>query len=260
VGSVTAAWARAFSRRARNLGTVARHAVQRGMVWGWCPICARRTLFYHQGPWPRDQFRCARCLSIPRWRALVRVLETHFPGWRQLAIHESSPGGSGSAKLARECRGYMPTHYFPDVSPGQSRNAVRCENLEAQTFADEQFDLVITQDVFEHLLNPRLGFAEIARTLRPGGAHLFTVPWYWWKPTLTRAKLRDSQVVHLEPPEYHGNPISADGSLVVTEWGWDLCDFIYRSAGLTTTVILIVDRRQGIEAEFNEVFISRKPR
>jgi len=46
----------------------------------------------------------------------------------------------------------------------------------------------------------------------------------------------------------------------VTEWGWDLCDFIYRSAGLTTTVILIVDRRQGIEAQFNEVFISRKPR
>jgi len=26
----------------------------------------------------------------------------------------------------------------------------------------------ITRDVFEHLLNPRLGFAEIARTLRPG--------------------------------------------------------------------------------------------
>ena len=45
---------------------------------------------------------------------------------------------------------------------------------------------------------------------------------------------------------------------MVTEWGADFCDFIFQSSGLTTTVVHIRDRRRGIEAEFIEVFISRK--
>jgi len=43
---------------------------------------------------------------------------------------------------------------------------------------DESFDLVITLDVFEHVLRPAKAFAEIARTLKPGGAHIYTVPYY----------------------------------------------------------------------------------
>src|ERR1019366_2746057 len=95
--------------------------------------------------------------------------------------HESSPGGPASAKLARECHHYTPTHFFPDVPPGGLKDGIRCENLEEQTFADASFDLVVTSDVFEHVLDPARAFSEIARTLRPGGAHVFTVPWYWYK-------------------------------------------------------------------------------
>ena len=43
--------------------------------------------------------------------------------------------------------------------------------MEKQTFADASFDLVITSDVFEHVLDPSRGFSEIARTLRPSGVH-----------------------------------------------------------------------------------------
>jgi SAM-dependent methyltransferase len=38
------------------------------------------------------------------------------------------------------------------------------------------FDLYLTQDVFEHLFDPAAAFREIARTLRTGGAHVFTTP------------------------------------------------------------------------------------
>jgi hypothetical protein len=66
---------------------------------------------------------------------------------------------------------------------------------------------------------------------RAGGAHVFTVPWYWWKDTLIRAVCaEDGTITHIEKPEYHGNPIDSQGSLVVTEWGRDLCDFIYRAS------------------------------
>ena len=210
------------------------------------------------GIWLRDQYFCARCLSIPRFRALVRVLNTRFPRWRELDIHESSPAGSSSEKLARECRGYLASHFFPDVAPGTMVGGYRSENLERQTFADASFDLVVTQDVFEHVLEPRAAFAEVARTLRPGGAHVFTVPWYYWKPTLVRARRENGTVVHDSPPDYHGNPIDARGSLVVTEWGSDFLDRIERWTGMRTTVEHIFDAHQGICGEFGEVLVSEK--
>jgi SAM-dependent methyltransferase len=139
------------------------------------------------------------------------------------------------------------------------KDGYRSENLESQTFPDASFDLVITQDVFEHVLDPAQAFAEIARTLKPGGAHVFTIPWYYWKPTRVRAERDlDGSIRHLVEPDYHGSPIDPNGSLVVTEWGSDFCDFVYQCSGLTTTAIRIHDWRRGIEAKFIEVFISRK--
>jgi ubiquinone/menaquinone biosynthesis C-methylase UbiE len=46
---------------------------------------------------------------------------------------------------------------------------------EAQSFPAESFDIVVTQDVFENLFAPDRAIKEIARTLRPGGAHIMTV-------------------------------------------------------------------------------------
>ena len=117
---------------------------------------------------------------------------------------------------------------FPGVAPGESKAGIRCENLERQTFADGSFDLVVTSDVFEHVLDPARAFAEIARTLRPEERTFSQLPWYWWKETLIRAvRTEDGKIKSLEPPDYHGNPIDESGSLVVTEWGRQLCDFIY---------------------------------
>jgi SAM-dependent methyltransferase len=245
-------------RSLRKARKIARYSLA-GPVIGRCPICEMRTLFIKEGPWLRDQLLCYRCRSIPRWRALVHILETRFPTWRDQSIHESSPGGPASAKLARECRFYTATHFFPDIPLGRTKDGIRCENLERQTFADASFDLVVTSDVFEHVLDPARGFAEIARTLRPAGSHVFTVPWYWWKETLVRTmRVEDGSLRYLQPADYHGNPIDEKGSLVVTEWGRDLCDFICRCSGMTTTAILIRDMRLGLAGDFCEVFISSR--
>lgn len=234
------------------------HVLRRGFVLGYCPICERRTLFFKEGAWLRDQFKCSRCDSIPRWRALIYVLEKFVPSWRDLAIHESSPGGPASSKLKAECKAYTPSYFYSDVAPGEYKNGYRCENLEQQTFASKSFDLVVSQDVFEHVLDPAAAFKEVARTLKPGGLHVFTIPWYYWKPTLVRAVREGDSVRHLVAPDYHGNPIDPNGSLVVTEWGYDFCDFVYRAAQMTTTAVRLQDHYRGIEAEFIEVFISRK--
>jgi SAM-dependent methyltransferase len=126
------------------------------------------------------------------------------------------------------------------------------------TFPDEVFDIVITQDVFEHVMNPDKAFLEIARTLKQGGAHIFTVPYYRGKKTVVRAVESSNGTDYLMEPAYHGNPIDEKGSLVVTEWGDDLLDYIDATSGMKTEVFNVHDPYLGLEAEFLDVFVSRK--
>ena len=155
----------------------------------------------------------------------------------------------------------MASHYYPGVAPGTIVNGVRCENLEHLSYSDESFDLHITQDVFEHLFDPAAACREIARTLRPGGAHVFTTPLVRKnEPTQFCASLApDGTLVHLvEPPEYHRNPISSEGSLVTVNWGYDITNFIFETSGLFTEIVFLDILEYGIRAEYIEVLIARK--
>lgn len=229
---------------------------------GYCPTCANEVTFVAKDPWLRDHYICSNCGSIPRERALMRAIEIFFPDWRNLTIHESSPINRGaSLRLALECKTYIPSQYFPNAKLGDVINGVRCENLEALTFLNESIDLHITQDVMEHIYASSRVFCEIARSLKQGGAHVFTVPLVNKnKPSTLRARRTDDgQVVHLEPPVYHGNPVNDDGSLVTVDWGFDICRHIFESCGLFTYVLYMDDLSNGIRAEYIEVLITVNP-
>lgn len=231
---------------------------------GYCHCCNSNVEFVATSVWWRDDYRCTNCQSIPRERAVMYCLETFFPQWRDLTIHESSPilGRGPSRRLIAEAAGYLPSYYYPNVPPGEDLNGVRSENLEKLSFPDESIDLHLTQDVFEHLFDPAAAFREIARTLRPGGAHVFTTP-LENKEAATEFCARrtpDGQVVQLiEPAQYHGNPVSPEGSLLTVRWGYDITDYIFDATGLTTELVALDNLELGIRAELNEVLITRKP-
>jgi SAM-dependent methyltransferase len=191
-------------------------------------------------------------------------LERFFPEWRDLTIHESSPVmRATSLRLAREAKNYTASQFYAGVEPGATQHGFRNENLEKLTFADESIDLHVTQDVLEHVFNPSRVFKEIARTLKPGGAHVFTTPLVNKnQPSVATARLRkDGTIEHLlEKPEYHGNPISAEGSLVTMHWGYDICEHIFRACGIFTRMIFIDALEFGIRAEYIEVLITQKPK
>src|SRR5262245_19937763 len=113
---------------------------------GWCACCRMDTEFMEVGSWLRDQYLCRRCQSIPRQRAVNLTLDTHFPGWEDATIHESSPSNDFISRYARH---YSRSYFFHDVPLGQEHEGDRCENLERLTFGDEKFDLFVTQDVLE---------------------------------------------------------------------------------------------------------------
>jgi SAM-dependent methyltransferase len=227
---------------------------------GYCPICNINTTFIAKNEWFRDFLVCQNCHSIPRERALMVAIESYFPQWRQSTIHESSPSNRGtSLKLAKECHNYIESQYFSDCVPGSLVNGVRCENLESLSFSDESIDLHITQDVFEHIFNPAKAFKEIARTLKPGGMHIFSVPLVNKnKPSNIRAKIEKNEIIHLLPPEYHHNPV-AKNSLVTMDWGYDITEYIFKNSGSFTTILYIDDLTRGIHAELIEILISIKP-
>ena len=229
---------------------------------GFCPTCESQVMFTAKNDWLRDHYLCSNCGSIPRERALMQTIETFFPTWRELIIHESSPCSRGtSLRLARECKGYMPSQCFANITRGSSVGEVRSENLEQLTFADASIDLHITQDVMEHVFHPDHAFRELARTLKPGGAHVFTTPLVnKHLPSRIRAQIQaNGELRHLELPVYHGNPLSPDGSLVTMDWGFDICQQIFEACGLFTHIVYIDDLSKGIRAELIEVLVTLKP-
>jgi len=105
-----------------------------------------------------------------------------------------------------------------------------CEDLQDLSFPDGMFDLVITQDVLEHVDNPEKAFSEIFRVLKPGGYHIFTIPYHENKPTLRRIIVENGEKICRYPQIYHGDPLREKGALVFTDFGSDM-DIMIKNQG-----------------------------
>ncbi|WP_158239833.1 class I SAM-dependent methyltransferase [Phycicoccus duodecadis] len=142
------------------------------------------------------------------------------------------------------------------MEPGRVVDGVRCEDLQSLSFDDKTLDVVLTQDVMEHVMDPARVLSEIHRVLAPGGVHLATFP---WNPDIQcsrpRAVERDGHVVHLLEPQFHGNPVGDGRSLVTWDWGADLFGYAEHAGFALTVVKLPHSRRHGIDGEYRDVFV-----
>ena len=132
-----------------------------------------------------------------------------------------------------------------DLKPGQDIGGLRHENLEDLSFADATLDAVVSNDVLEHVNSPAKSFRELARVLRPGSQALMTFPFFpAYDRSVTRAEIIAGEIKHCLEPVYHGNPVSAEGSLVFTDFGWDVlelakdCGFAGATLELYHSVVL----------------------
>lgn len=205
---------------------------------------------------------CPNRNCITRHRALATALFSLYPRERvpALNIHESSPGPVGLSRwLKLHCPQYVGSGFFPDHPFGAQVGDLRNENLEAQTFPDEAFDVVLHMDVMEHVFQPFQALREIRRTLRTGGVCLFTTPTY-------PDRMRSEQVAFLEKgglrfvgePEYHGNPQDKKGSLVTWRYGYDLPVRVARETGFDVEVRRWHSPRLAIMGPMTEVYILTK--
>ncbi len=153
--------------------------------------------------------------------------------------------------------GYFCSRYLPDVESGKEiGNQVYCQNVENLTFHDEMFDVVISEDMFEHVRNYKKGFQEIFRVLKPAGYHIFTIPFMFDRPSLIRTDTSGPLDVPILPSEYHGEK-KGKKILAYRTFGLDLLDFLNTTRFETVVDFSkFTDQKNGIFDSY--AFVSRK--
>lgn len=242
---------------------------RREQVLGRCNICGRRTLFYtKQAGHVRESLFCFWCKSVSRKRHVAKIILEKFAPQAQslsgarealskLNIYSAVSNDALQKFLGSGNPNFACSELFPDVQEGMEVGGVLCQNLERLTFADESFDLVITEDVFEHVRRPEQGFREVHRVLKSGGYHIFTVPFNFDRPTVQRIDTATDRDVYLLPPEYHGDTLR-ERILVYTDFGYDTVERL-STLGFETSISISTHSdavRYGIADSY--VFISRK--
>lgn len=225
--------------------------------YGYCPICEKETTFRATDSWLRDHYKCLGCDSIPRQRHLLHVLNKICPDWKNKKTHESSPTNN---LLNRLSPNYTSSYYFPKLRSGLRKGNIQNENLEQLSFKNDSFDIFITQDVLEHVFNPKKALQEMYRVIKPNGFIIFTVPISYNQKTEQRAEiLSDNTINHIMPPVYHGNPIDNNGSLVTWDYGNDFLSVLRQWLPLSRiNVFNNPIPKHGIEGEFLDVFVIEK--
>jgi glycosyltransferase involved in cell wall biosynthesis len=229
---------------------------------GYCPICQTESVFFCNEDWLRDFYRCEKCNSLPRDRAIFNVLNTHCSGWKDLKLHESSPSNNYFSKHSKN---YSFSQFFENKKLGLVLEGVRNESLENLTFSDNSFDLIVSLDVLEHIFNPEKAIKEMLRVVRPGGNVVFTVPIHKnLKKTIQQATFSQTgEIEYLSPPQYHGNPIGDGKSLVTWDYGSDFSDILKEWIDDQHIEIKIINKsneEMGIIGEYLDVIIIRKPK
>lgn len=130
--------------------------------------------------------------------------------------------------------------YLPDQKDKDRFFPVPHLDMLSTNLPDGAFDVVVSNDVLEHVPDLARGLRETRRILKSGGACIATVPFrFEFQETSIRAVVADGKIVHLVEPEFHGNPVDPQGSLVFQVPGWDILDTC-RSAGFSEAAMYFV--------------------
>lgn len=162
----------------------------------------------------------------PRLRAVIEVLSRH-PGWNDtwgLRIHAHEALTPLALLLRGRFARFLGTEYAADAAGVAALFPIPAVDITRSGLPAQSFDVVLTNEVLEHVPDLDAALRDMARILRPGGRVVGTFPLLMQEETEIRAVLDPGGAVrHLAPPEYHGNPVDPEGgSLVFQVPGWDV--------------------------------------
>lgn len=188
-----------------------------------CKCCGKISVFISLDK-GEEAKRCIRCLANLRYEMLSECIKKNYGGrlrgFDVLELDVNSPLQS----LLQGSRTYVMTYYSRSDKPGQLKDGIRCEDITRLTFGADQFDLIVSSDVLEHVCDLKRAFSESARVLKPNGVHLFTVPCRSEGDTFQRSCWINGVLEHRAAPQYHYDPLNASGCLTYWTFGKDICE------------------------------------
>ena len=203
-----------------------------------CPVCGSLTMIVNVRPNLRESCNCLKCRSTNRQRQIACVLcgaasamvGKRISSLRQLVdstdlvIYNTEAGRQIHRELSK-MSGYICSEYFGgQYTSGDRVRDKMHQDLMSLSFEDQSIDIVVSSDVFEHILDPYRAHKEVHRVLRPGGRHVFTVPFLQTEFLDQQRTLVDfrGNIVHLAEPIYHGDPVREEGALVHRIFGLEM--------------------------------------
>jgi SAM-dependent methyltransferase len=206
----------------------------RGLKVGHCVVCDKPSLFILSDElWKiRNHAICINCRSVARQRHIAHCIvlalkEKNVKKYVELNERSDisiyfAEAGTQLVRALQSSQTITTSEFFDDCRPGEMKGGIMCQDLQKLTFDNNKFDIVVTQDVFEHIQEWKVAAKEIHRVLKTGGAHVFSIPFYFTPKTKKLFDYVDEKFVPIiEPVEYHGDGIR--GSIpAYNHFGFDM--------------------------------------
>lgn len=179
----------------------------------YCPLCCKNVYFISFCRTALET-RCISCRNTCINLAMIPVIDSILPV--EYAYEMSSYGGTLEF-LRKKVDCIVTSEFYPNYDLGSYFNGVRIEDVQKLTFKSNSFDLVTSNQVFEHVPDDIKGFKEVYRVLKHSGFFVFGVPLYDLGSTKQVAVLTEKGIRFNGKPEYHGSRLEGPNS-VPTFW------------------------------------------
>ena len=206
-----------------------------------CNICGEKGKFIISNLNPeldkitqlREDIICQSCGSISRDRMMVycfqKALGTSTPlskmkPNKKFRVLETS-GTRGHPKYLENLYDYYNILYEPEIIKNENFDVRKYGDLQNLHFQDENFDAILSSDVFEHVRLYKKAFLEVFRVLKQGGFFILQIPFLELeKKNVEFVEALGDKDIYLAPPQYH----AANTLVYRTYGGLDLIPLLWR--------------------------------